>query len=183
MITYIVCRLLLKPNEIPVLPGLHTPSQFYMVANQPAPLAGMPFPDQNTPWKALYELGFRNVVSLHSDPRKHYNPAPLATLSSVHLEDLFHGGPPDNPQWEEDLIGVVARVAEESLQAGEGVVVHCLGGTGRTGTLIGCLLAKLGCPPYRVIDYLHQLNLARGNSGWPESPWQADMIHKFSALA
>jgi protein-tyrosine phosphatase len=171
---------LLNPQKMPRVPGLSVPAQFYLVTRTPAPLAGMPYPTTGTPWQAFYELGLRHVISLHSEPKRPYNPAPLAILSAVQLEDLYNGAIPSKPGWEEDLIGVVMKVAKEALQAEEGVLVHCAGGIGRTGTLIGCLLSSLGCPPQTAIDYLDRLNRARGHQGWPESPWQAEMVCKYS---
>jgi protein-tyrosine phosphatase len=171
---------LLAPAEMPSLPGLSVPAQFYLVTRDPAPLAGMPYPGPNTPWAAFYELGLRHVVSLHSDPLRPYNPAPLALLSSVHLQDLYNGSLPQDPRAEEELLSLVVGVAMDALQVGQGVLVHCAGGIGRTGTLIGCLLAGLGHLPDTAIAYLDELNRARGVRGWPESPWQAEQVHKYS---
>jgi protein-tyrosine phosphatase len=180
MTTHTTSPKLLLTSEMPSLPGLSVPAQFYLVTREPAPLAGMPYPSVNTPWRALYELGLRHVVSLQGDPARPYDPAPLATLSAVHLQDLYNGASPDNPQWEADLIATVVRVARDALQAEEGVLVHCAGGTGRTGTLIGCLLTSLGTPAQTVISYLDNLNKERGLHGWPESPWQAEIIQRYS---
>lgn len=171
---------LLAPQEMPSLAGLSVPAQFYLVTRQPAPLAGMPYPQETTPWNDLYALGLRHVVSLHSRPDKPYNPSPLQLLSSVHLQDLYGGLLPDDRQWEGNLLSTVVKVAREALELGEGVLVHCAGGIGRTGTVIGCLLSSLGWPPQIVIDYLDQLNQARGHQGWPESPWQAEMVHVYA---
>jgi protein-tyrosine phosphatase len=62
------------------------------------------------------------------------------------------------------------------LNAGIGVAVHCMGGRGRTGTVIGVALVQLGHDPEAVIDYLHELAVGRGRRGWPESQWQADTV-------
>jgi protein-tyrosine phosphatase len=174
---------LLDPAEMPSPSGLSVPLQFYLVTREPAPLAGMPYPGSDTPWQAYYELGLSHVVSLHNDPHRPYNPAPLAMLSSVHLQDLYNGLLPLDPKTEEELLSLVVGVAKDALQVGQGVLVHCAGGIGRTGTLIGCLLASLGYPASAAIDYLHRLNRARGYRGWPESPWQAAQVHRFSSAS
>jgi len=51
-----------------------------------------------------------------------------------------------------------------------------MGGRGRTGTVIGVVLVRLGHDPDAVIDYLHQLAVGRGRRGWPESAWQAEVV-------
>jgi hypothetical protein len=66
------------------------------------------------------------------------------------------------------------------LRAGRGVVVHCAGGTGRTGTVIACALASLGVPEADVLEYMATVNAARGKSrGWPESDWQKSQVASF----
>ena len=60
--------------------------------------------------------------------------------------------------------------------AGEGVVVHCHAGRGRTGTVIGGALVMLGHDPETVVDWLHRVQRTRGKRGWPEQPWQAEVV-------
>lgn len=44
--------------------------------------------------------------------------------------------------WRELVLEVTRKLRE-----GENVIVHCLGGLGRTGMLIGCVLVELGLEP------------------------------------
>lgn len=67
------------------------------------------------------------------------------------------------------------------LRASNGVAVHCHGGTGRTGTVIGAVLVRLGHDPEEVCDWLHQVHVARGRDGWPESDWQQSVLRGFRA--
>ena len=64
----------------------------------------------------------------------------------------------------------------EWWSAGEGVVVHCHGGRGRTGSVIGSALVLLGHDPDTVIDWLYRVQRTRGRRGWPEQPWQAEVV-------
>ncbi|HEX7976131.1 MAG TPA: hypothetical protein VF498_17110 [Anaerolineales bacterium] len=163
----------------PYLPGVRIPHDFYQVLQEPAPRAGMAHPRQvRPPWQDLHRLGLRHIICL-AESAPGYTPAPLKTLYAASLEDLFHGGPPQKPRMEARLLREAVEVAASKLQAGEGVVVHCQGGTGRTGTVIGCLLRRLGFESGEVLAYLNDLNLARGKPGWPESEWQAQMVHSF----
>ena len=65
---------------------------------------------------------------------------------------------------------------------GEGVAVHCGFGTGRTGTVIGCILKILGFESRQILEHLDELHKARGRPGWPESPWQARLVEEFQRV-
>ncbi|ETX06760.1 protein-tyrosine phosphatase family protein [Candidatus Entotheonella palauensis] len=169
---------LLTPADMPPIPGLLMPYAFYWVLRQPAPLAGMPYPSPRTPWTALAEAGFAHVVCLNEAPPA-YDPAPLNILHAVELEDLVFGDPPGAPEREEALIRNAVTVALGVLEAGEGVVVHCYGGRGRTGTVLGAMLRALGYASAEICDYLDRLHKARGKTGWPEAVWQAEMVGWF----
>jgi protein-tyrosine phosphatase len=54
--------------------------------------------------------------------------------------------------------------------------VHCMGGRGRTGTVIGVALVMLGHDADDTVAYLDRVARARGRRGWPESPWQANVV-------
>lgn len=163
----------------PPIPGLLVPKHFYWLLAKPAPLAGMSYPLLSTAWAALSERGFRWVVCLTDDERL-YDPAPLEFAACVELDDLAHGGQPDDPGRQERRIREVVRVVAAKLRAREGVVVHCQGGTGRTGTIVGCVLVALGHQPPLVIEHLQEIHRLRGKRGWPESPWQGDLIHRYT---
>jgi protein-tyrosine phosphatase len=170
---------LLQLHDMPQVEGISVPSNFYEVITSPAPLAGMSRPSLRTPWAEIAKLGFQYVICLTEfDPE--YDPRPLQVAHAVHLEDLFHRRPPKDPNREETSIREAVRVAVSKIQSGAGVVVHCAGGTGRTGTVIGCILRELGCHGRTVVDYLDDLNRkGRGRSGWPEATWQADLVLRF----
>jgi protein-tyrosine phosphatase len=170
---------LLSAREMPTIPGLDTPRQFYVPSLSPAPLAGMPYPKPSTPWQDFYRLGFRHIVRLEAG-QPAYDPFPLSLLHTAGLEDLIHAHPPRDPQAEESSIRQTVSAILSVLERGEGVIAHCVGGTGRTGTVLGCSLVALGYSAPEVIAYLDDLNKARGKSGWPESAWQAELLSSFS---
>jgi hypothetical protein len=170
---------LMQPTDMLSIPGLAVPFDFYCVLQRPAPLAGMPYPSPRTPWQDLAAAGFRHVICLAGDGPT-YDPSPLIVGHRTSLQDLYGGGLPRHPEREERLIHEVARTVARRLQMGDGVVVHCAGGTGRTGTVIGCVLRGMGVSAMEVITYLDRLHKARGRSGWPESPWQSQVVERFS---
>jgi Tyrosine phosphatase family len=170
---------LMQPRDMPALPGLVVPDDFYWVLQHPAPLAGMSYPSPRTPWHYLATAGCHHVICLEGHGPA-YDPSPLIVSLRTSLQDLYGGGIPHHPEQEEKRVHEVAHMVVSKLQAGDGVVVHCAGGTGRTGTVIGCVLRLLGVAAVQVISYLDRLHQARGRSGWPESEWQSQVVRRLS---
>jgi hypothetical protein len=167
-------RLVPPGSIVGFLGDLAIPADFYWVTREPVPLAGMTYPGR-VDWRALADAGVGHVVCLtHDEPR--YDPAPL-TCTSVRLEDLFNGGRPSDLAAERARVDGVVGAVVAALDAGTGVAVHCMGGRGRAGTVLGATLVRLGHDPDDVVDYLHRVHVGRGRKdGWPESPWQADVV-------
>ena len=139
----------------------------FVVVEVPAPLAGMAFPPPETDWHALHGEGFAHVVRLHPAD---YDPAPLIAHDVV-LEDLYGGASPHDPAAEQRRIWDAADLIAAHVTRGEGVVVHCVGGTGRTGTVLACTLRRLGRSADEAIATVRQYR-----PHWPESPWQEEVV-------
>jgi hypothetical protein len=169
---------LIEPESALKIDGVASPSGFYRVLSKPAPLAGMRKPSSGFPWGKIAAVGFQRVVSL--DPGA-YDPAPLSFIFKQKLQDLGSGAPPTDPVKEEELIRTAVKATVQALRSGEGVVVHCIGGRGRTGTVIGCVLCQLGCDPKKAIEYLDSVHKLRGKPGWPESRWQAKLVQDWKS--
>ena len=169
---------LISPSAMVPIEGVNMPRELYWVLSHPAPLAGMRYPHLGFPWAALARFGFARVVCLTSEGTP-YDPTPLTIAHSAQLEDLFHGSSPSSPRKELQLIREAVAVVREALAHGEGVVVHCAGGRGRTVTVLGATLVNLGFAPADVVAHLDLVHKARGTSGWPESPWQASVLQLF----
>ena len=172
---------LLPPGARPgFIATLAVPGDFWWVCEAPTPLAGMGYPRAGV-WDTLAERGFRHVIDLTRDTSK-YDPTPLQSHPS-RLSDLIARRQPKDPERDEARIRVAAAQTAEWWSAGEGVVVHCHGGRGRTGSVIGSALVLLGHDPHTVIDWLHRVQRTRGRRGWPEQPWQAEVVYRAGAPA
>jgi rhodanese/phosphatase family protein len=165
--------LLAPASEVRFVGPMAMPAELYFLARRPVALAGMAYPSR-VDWNALHDEGLRHVVCLTHDDAP-YDPSPL-TVTAIALQDLYTGVVPDDPAAERSRIVYAATVVVDSLSAGEGVAVHCRGGRGRAGTVIGCGLVMLGHESEVVVDHLDRIHRIRGKGGWPESAWQADVV-------
>lgn len=70
----------------------------------------------------------------------------------------------------------------DSELAGGGVVyLHCYGGIGRTGTVVGCYLVRHGTPPEDAIETIRRLRARAGCADWPapESEEQRRLVESW----
>jgi len=156
---------------------LCVPDDLYWIAREPVALAGMPYPGR-ADWHALHEHGIGHVVCLTHDAPP-YDPAPC-TVTAFRLQDLVSGDPPREPEAERALVLAAAADVERHLERGIGVAVHCMGGRGRAGTVIGTALVRRGLDADDVVAHLDRVARARGRRGWPESAWQAELVRSIS---
>lgn len=155
--------------------------QIYSVSGEKAPLlGGMPFPGNKDVWQELSKLGFQKVVCL-TDGSFPYDPFPLEGLASCRLDDLVGGRLPRDQEKEGRTIKELGRTIADALRAGESVVVHCAGGTGRTGTVLAGTLRELNFSMEKIDDIMNNVNEVRGRAGhgWPESGWQRQIIQEW----
>jgi hypothetical protein len=167
---------LIEPSDGTSIDGIEMPKEVYWVLRSPTPLAGMKYPPYDFPWAKLMAAGFSQVVSL--DPGE-YDPAPLKVGFAEHLQDLVSGGPPTDEVRERAKIKRAVSAVVAFWRDGQGVVVHCVGGRGRSGTVLGCVLRELGFGFAEAIKFLDRVHKARGKPGWPESPWQSSLVESW----
>jgi hypothetical protein len=170
---HVTLRLLPVGAHTGFLGNLCVPDDLYWVSRTPVALAGMSYPGR-ADWSLLATEGIGHVVCLTHDAAP-YDATPL-TVTSFRLQDLVSGGQPAEPERERAVAFGAAADVVAHIAAGTGVAVHCMGGRGRTGTVIGVALVQLGHEPDAVVDYLHRLAVGRGRRGWPESPWQSEVV-------
>jgi hypothetical protein len=168
---------MLEVSAMPEFPGVRVPDDVWWALLEPAPLAAMRFPPADFDWSMAAALGFRNVVCLADDDAA-YDASPLVVIA-VRLQDLFGGRTPGDPEGELTRLRRSVAAVAESLGRGEGALVHCEGGTGRSGTVVGAALVTLGKDPVDVAAWLDRVHRARGRDGWPESPWQEGVLDLF----
>ena len=137
-------------------------------------LAGIFRPPPGFPFAQIGEhLGLTAVVALVGEVEYDCSPLPMHQFM---LEDLHGRDAPADPERERDAVRQAAETTRRLLGEGHGVLVHCEGGTGRTGTVIGAVLVSYGHRPEEVNAWLAAVHRRRGQPGWPECPWQQEAL-------
>jgi len=80
------------------------------------------------------------------------------------------------PAWE--VMKRILDTLDLALRAGQAVYLHCHGGIGRTGTVVGCYLARHGIAGAEAVEHIAHLRtgISAGRMQSPETPEQVDMI-------
>ena len=79
---------------------------------------------------------------------------------------------PGSEEQTRDILDTIDRVIEE----GGTVYVHCWGGVGRTGTIVGCWLVRHGMTGEDALARVSELWETRPDSGWSTSPQTEDQF-------
>jgi hypothetical protein len=97
----------------------------------------------------------------------------LGVSTQHHRRPIRNYGTPTS----EAMIGTLDAI-DEATESGETVYVHCFGGIGRTGTVVGCYLVRHGMTGVEALDQIAQLRQGTPE-GWqvsPETEEQRDMV-------
>jgi ADP-ribosylglycohydrolase len=130
----------------------------------------------------LVDSGIRTFVDLTTpaDRLDSYEPI-LRAVASARQLDLRHVSfpIPDNDVVADAAYDTATATIEEALERG-GVYLHCWGGVGRTGTVVGCVLADEGLSYDEIIERLATLRHGsrKENRRAPEMPVQHDVIKR-----
>jgi len=152
---------------------------------------GAPEPDKHEQKiQALLDAGVRQIINLMEPDETDHRGRPF-----VPYDDLVAQLCPDAkcvrsaiqdlsvPSVEQ--MQSVLDTIDESLQAGRAIYVHCWGGVGRTGTVVGCWLLGHGlADPTNVLDVLMRLrkqDRERGQRMSPETVAQQRFVKQWLA--
>lgn len=130
----------------------------------------------------LVDAGIRTIVDLTTpaDRLDPYEPV-IGAVSAARQLDLHHESfpIPDLGIVDDDLYDTVTAMIERGLERG-GVYVHCWGGIGRTGTVVGCVLADEGLGYNEIVERLAILRHGsrKQNRPAPEMPVQHELIKR-----
>ena len=76
------------------------------------------------------------------------------------------------------FMDAILHAIDDALAAGRVVYVHCWGGIGRTGTVVGCYLVQHGMTGREALDAIRRLRRGTpdGNQASPQTEEQLEMI-------
>ena len=130
----------------------------------------------------LADVGMRTFVDLTTtaDKLAPYEPV-VRSVANARKLDLRHVSfpVPDLGVVDDRQYDTVIATIEHALERG-GVYVHCWGGIGRTGTVVGCVLADEGLDYDEIIERLAALRHGsrKADRHAPEAQVQHDVIKR-----
>ncbi len=81
----------------------------------------------------------------------------------------------------DEMVNILDTI-ETSLLEGKSIYLHCFGGTGRTGTVVGCYLASQGLPGVKALEQIQVLrkDLPNAAKASPETEGQRRMVKEWT---
>jgi len=143
-------------------------------------------------WKlrGLLDCGIRCVINLMEPEERDHDGLPFLDYVPV-LMRFTDGGPPvesyrmairDLHVPSRELMVQILDLIDASLSKNRFVYVHCWGGRGRTGTVVGCWLVRHDIADAEsVLDKIRELRRLDPKAHWPspEMPSQIRMVHSW----
>jgi hypothetical protein len=83
-----------------------------------------------------------------------------------------------------DQVERIISEIDQAMEAGQQIYLHCLGGKGRTGSVVGCYLAEHGYPGQAALDRIIELRqgLPNADDRSPETPGQRKLVEEWKTL-
>ena len=148
---------------------------------------GSRFPEEaRAKAEAFVEFGVTCFVDLTEEDEglEPYEQA-LAGIALEHQLDVTHNRFPivDVNVPEPGQMTSILAFIRQAMSDGEVVYVHCWGGVGRTGTVVGCSLAEGGVSSEKLLNEIAVLRAKTVNSykASPETQQQVDFIQNWPA--
>ena len=132
----------------------------------------------------LLACGIRCVINLMEPDERDHDGLPFVDYAPI-MKRLTDGGPPvvchrmpiqDLGIPSRELMVQILDRIDEALREGRPVYIHCWGGRGRTGTVVGCWLVRNGIAEGEsALEKIRELRHSDAKAHWP-SPEMPDQI-------
>jgi protein-tyrosine phosphatase len=106
------------------------------------------------------------------DPLQRYDPL-LDAAAAYHRESI-----PDMDVTDRQHMAAILDTIDADLAAGKTVYVHCWGGLGRTGMVVGCHLVRHGMDPAEALSRIPELrrDCASADQPSPQTEAQRSLV-------
>jgi protein tyrosine phosphatase (PTP) superfamily phosphohydrolase (DUF442 family) len=142
---------------------------------------------------ALIHFGVRSIINLMEQDEVNSEGVPFSPYDRIFLQigktlglDLTFQRFPikdmDIPT-PQDMTRILNEI-DASLSANRPVYVHCWGGKGRTGVVVGCYLVRQGLSGHEALEKIKDLRRyeAQGNLASPQTTSQREMVVSWKKL-
>lgn len=171
-----------EPRAFPLHHGYWVPGMDVLAGEYPGAREGRP---ERGKLRRLRATGVSAFVDLTEEGElpsyqsrliKIWGSAPV----SHHRFPIPDLGVPDTPERMADVLDHVQRVLAE----GQRVYLHCMGGVGRTGMVVGCLLVRTGLAPATALDVVAALfaRTPKHPRQSPETEAQREFVRSWRSL-
>jgi protein tyrosine phosphatase len=164
------------PQSYWVLPGIFCAGQ-YPGSQYPA--------EHKEKLNGLLNCNIRRTISLMPVGEKNPGGQDFVPYEDV-LQDMaakrgrvvecLRAGYPDGSVPPVALMKKVLDTIDASITASEPVYLHCFGGHGRTGTVVGCYLVRHGMSGEQAIEHVVSLRQELPHNWYPYENGQADFV-------
>jgi len=112
-------------------------------------------------------LGYLHEEAERLGVQVKYNRCPIPDMSTPEVDEMKH---------------ILAQI-EDAIANGDTVYLHCYGGKGRTGTVVGCYLVNQGMSGEAALQRIAQLrgDLHNGLVRSPETEEQRELVRNWEA--
>ncbi len=149
-------------------------------------------PDKATSkMNALIQAGIRTIINLQEEDETDYSGNLFRPYSEFFAQAAVHAGITaqmfrfpitDNDIPDRNFMIKILDAIDQSISENQPVYVHCWGGKGRTGTVVGCYLIRHGiADPENVLGYLDRLRIydACGSDPSPQTQSQLFFVSEW----
>ena len=112
-------------------------------------LAAMPYPESEDAFTLLYRIGVKALLNLSEEPLPYKTPKTIGMLIK-HVPVADYTAP--TLEQVQEAIVMISSCLDKNMP----VVVHCMAGLGRTGTILACYLVSIEMPANNAISSIRE---------------------------